>query len=744
MASTIMQFPRQDLPQKDKNERWFKDHLDYAENLVRNYNTTKQRMTRFFEGYNGIKQPGSIDWLTKTYGLENRAKFISYRLGRTKIDLLHGEWLKRPMAVTVSTINSDAINEKVRQQNFVAGAMMMRKEIEDVKNIAGVDPTEGMYIPKDESEFQKMSFKDKCEDIAQIICDNQVIQLDVKKKLGDGFKNCEITNHVFGQIERDENGMIQFHNIDPRRAIYVATEGDDYLEKSPIMGCVKTMPVHQILMQYELTKEQRDQLDTARKNYNAYVGLEGFSRGYMSYNNGELLCDVIHITWKSVKPIYIKVVPKTASQLMLDNSTTELEFEMDTEKYESNKAIHDANVEKGLYKVVTKFMSYECEATRIGGIIDINMRETYLQKRSVDKPSHVLNSTYVGYIHGRVDGVTVPIQQMIENFDNLYDIVKYQQTREIAKSKGKVLTIDKAGLGVNQTLKDTYYRMANDQVLEYDSSAAGNLGNRNLDPSVMFQEHDMGLSQSFQSLLMVEQSIIASLNQITGINENRQGQTAASSTATAQQSDIANSRTITEALFYGYSGYVKRVMKGIVDASALSYAFFQQGRGEQLLGTERFAFLQNNIELAYRDYGVSIEDGTKHLEIAEKLDVLMNVALNAKEIHVMDAMNVMLAETLAQKKAFLESALQRSMLIAQQQLQEEQQAQAQMQQQQLQTQVQMAQENREDEQASKIDQINAKTQGQIMIDNNKAELDKGLMFMQTQSDIIRDTELPKQ
>lgn len=746
MASTSIRFPRQDIPLKDKNERWLKDHLDYAEAILNNYGTVKQRMDRFFEGYNGIKQPGSLDWLTKTYGSENRSKFVSYRLGRVKIDLLHGEWLKRPLAATVSTIDSNSVNEKIDQRNFVRGAMLMRDEIKTVKDVTGVDPTEGMQIPETEEEFQQMTFKDKWEDVAQVILNNQMIDLDVKKRLGEGFLNCEITNHVYGQIERDAEGNISYNNIDPRDAIYEAVAGDDYLEKSPIMGCRKRVSVHQILTSYELTAEQRNILDSARLSPNAYIGPTGRGRGFMTLTKGELLCDVIHIVWKSVTPMYIKIVPKTESQLLLDDTETTLEFEMDPIKYETNKAFHDANEAKGLYKVVTKYMADEYEATRIGGLIDVNMRRTFLQKRSVDDPSRILNSTYVGYIHGRVDGITVPLQQMIENFDNLYDIIKYQQAREIAKSKGKVLTIDKAGLGVNQSLRDTYYRMSNDQVLEYDSSASGNLGTRNLDPSVMFREFDMGLSQSFQSLLMVEQSIINSLNQITGINENRQGITAASSTATAQQSDIANSRTITEALFYGYSGYVKRVVKAILDASALSWAYYKQGKAEQILGTERFNFLRAAVDLAYKDYGVSIEDGTKHLEISQKLDAFMQVSLNSGEIHLLDAMKVSLAETLVQKKVFLEEALQRSQAIAQQQLAQEQQAQAQIAQQQMATQIQIAQENREDMQQSELDKINLKaathTESQIAIDNNKAQLDKGLMALKTQSDIISNTELP--
>ena len=60
-----------------------------------------------------------------------------------------------------------------------------------------------------------MSFKDKAEDMMQIILDNQVKELDLKKKLGEGFKNCAITNYVYSQVERNETGDIEYWNIDP-------------------------------------------------------------------------------------------------------------------------------------------------------------------------------------------------------------------------------------------------------------------------------------------------------------------------------------------------------------------------------------------------------------------------------------------------------------------------------------------------------------------------------------------------
>ncbi len=731
-------WPQQTVPQKDKTPEWYSLHLDYAEGVLKINNNVRQRMTRLYQSYNGVKTPESLLWLEKTYGQQNKSRYITYRLGRTKVDLLQGEKLKRPLSATVQTINSEAMSEKMAQYNFMYGAMIAKDELTAVKEKTGVDVMEGAPIPQSEEDpvWEKMSFKDKAEDVMQIIADNQVIELDVKKKMADAFLNCIITNHCFVQVERDQEGNIQLHNIDPRDAIYEAVEGDDYLEMSPVMGARRIMPVHQILLRYDLTEDQIKTLEEARKNPSIYIGPNGLARGYMSESNGELVCDVIHIEWDTVTPEYYKIVLKTQSQMALDDTEPNLTFQLDPKKYETNKEYHDKMVAEGKYEIVVKYRTEKLEATRIGGIIDVNRRPVYFQKRDVDKPSHVLNSTYFGYVHGRVDGVSVSIQQVIENFDNLFDIGMYQIMKEYARAKGKVLAIDRAGLAQGKKLTEVMYEALNDQMIDYDSSAAGNNGSRNLNPTTMFQQFDLGVSDSFQYLLQMCEYIVATLNQITGINENRMGITAASSTATAQQSDIANSRTITEALFYGFSGLEKRVMQGIVDASAISWAFYKLEKGEQILGSEKFRFLQVTKDIGYRNYGVSIEDGSRYMEISAKIEKMMEFSLNAKEIRPMDALNVLLAQTVAEKKNFLEQSWMEMQKIVQQSQAAQQQTDAQMQQQALQTQIQIATENREDEQAAKLEQINLKGEWDLKVANAKAVNDMHKTHYQSIADTV--------
>jgi len=734
----LVSWPREDVPQREKSKpEYFKKRLDYAEQLLINYNDSRSRMTRLYESYNGVKTSASLAWIERRYGKQNAAKYIAYRVGRTKINLLMGEKLKRPLSSTVETINRDAISAKMRQMDIMIGAMLAKDELRKLQSI-GVDVMEGAPIPENEDDpiWKKMSPKDKEEDIMQIILDNQLIELDVRKKMADCFLDLLITSMCYCKIEIDQKGDVELHRIDPRDAIFEEIQGDDYLEKSPVKGCRQTMSIQQILTRYALTKEQRDKLDNARLNPDMYLGSGGLGRGYMRMMNSQMVADVIHIEWDSVTPMYYKKSPKTKSQLEIDSSSNVYTLEMDARYYEDNIDMHKKNIERGDYEVETRYRITKYEATRIGGCIDVNMREKPYQVRSIDNPTDVMSSTYHGYICGTVDGVRISIQQMIENFDNMYDINMYQINKDLARAKGKALFYDLAGLPEGKKMKDIMYQVLNDGIVSFNSAAAGNFSGRNLDLTNAIKEIDLGLSASLEYSLRLQDNILNQLNQITGINENREGQIAASSTATNANSAISASRTITEPIFYGMNGMEKRVLNSIVNTSALSWAFYKVEKGEQILGTEKFKYLQASKELGYKDYGVHIEDGSRYMEMRKDMKELMLISLNAKEIRPMDAYKVLMSETTASMGAALESSWEQIQIAAAKSDQANNQVQQQIEAAKLQQQIDLAREDREDKQLATLTEIDASADAQIRIDDNKM---KGKMFenqQKVENDII--------
>ena len=262
-----MNFPRQDIPESEKTVDWAKAHLVYSRQLLKDRESTLEKKTRLYNQYNGRTIANSVKYLTQTYGKKNRTKYISYRLGRPKIDLINNELLKRPLYSYVSTINLDAKTAKLENYETLLGAAHAAPIIVGMRS-NGVDPLNGMPIPDvaDQSIFQKMNVKEKNEKLMQTLIDNAIREKKLKLKFAKNFQDILIVSECFGKIDIDEKGNEDYLRIDPRDAIYEEIEGDYFLERSPILGARVRMPIHEILLRYRLTLSQRDRLEAIRKS----------------------------------------------------------------------------------------------------------------------------------------------------------------------------------------------------------------------------------------------------------------------------------------------------------------------------------------------------------------------------------------------------------------------------------------------------------------------------------------------
>jgi hypothetical protein len=736
MANTL---PRGDIAEKDKTPEWCRQHLEYAENLLTGLDNQKAKTTRLYDSYNGIKAADSVKWLTSVYGIENRAKFIAYRVGRTKLSLLQGEFIKRPLSATVRTINKEALSNKMEHEIFMLGAMLAKKELEELRDKVGVDVMNGAPIPesKEDPLWQKMSYKDKQEDIMQIIIDEQIKNLNLVKKFGDMFLDALITGKCFCKIEIDEKGDVDIIQIDPRNFIYEEIDKDDFIKKSPIIGARTTMPLYEILRRYELTKEQRDLLNAIQANPDGYISR---SRNMLRKTSSGVVADVIHIEWKASRPRYYMVSPKTPNQLAFDSENTEITKELFD--YEKHQEHYDNGHTNGKWRIESKWEEDLWEATRIGGIkeLDLNMRRKPFQFRRHDAPAYILDSSYMGCLFNTVNGTRVPLQQYIENLDQQFDIVMYQILKELNRAKGKILAFDMAAAPKGVTAKKIVYDALNDGFVMLNTAAAHNFSGRNLDLKQLIQQEDLGLSDSFPALIQLKQDILNNLDRLTGINEFREGASPASSTVTNAQQSVQNSRTITEPIFFMMQLFVERCMQTLVEATKVSWAFYKTQMGEQILGTDKYQFMKVTPDLGLRDYGIHIEDGGRYAELKNYMNGLIQYGLNGKNITMFDALKFYMAPTFVEAEQAFYNAVERTQKAAQEQMAAQQQFDAQMQQQQLQQQLQIAQEDREDRQAADTQNIITKGQVQMEVDNNKAQNKTIELHQKSQSDLLNNLE----
>lgn len=714
-----MEFPNQQIPDIEKTPEWCSLHGDYAQAILRSSNADREKMNSDFMSWNGVKAPNSMDYLTKTYGKDNLAKYISYRVHAPKIKLRLGEFLASPLAATVETTNRDAKSEKMAQADLYLGAMAAKAELMHLKEKVGVDVMEGAPIPDSEEDplWEKMSPKDKNEDIMQIILDEQIIDDDIKIKLSQDNLNGHITSFCFSKVERNEQGETKFISYDPREAIFEQVKGDIFLERSPILGAAPYKPLHEILKRYKFNTKQLALL----KNIGA-TPMEYYksSNGGMRMNNGTLFVQEMHIEWKSVSPVYFKKMPKTATQMQF-SETDYIIKELDTKDYESKKEWHDQQVAKGKYEIIVKYKEVLWEMTRIGGLreLDVECRPSLFQMRSVDDPSRITASSYTGFLCQTVDGIRISLMNELENLSNQFDIVMYKINSDIIRSKGKALGFNLAALHKNSTAEKTLAELFNAGIIFYDTSASGNMHGRDVSLNNMITEADLGLSSSFPALVNQASVILDMMNNVTGINENRSGQIQASETAANNSSAIQSSRTITAAFDYGFNLYIKKVLTKVVESAKITWAFFKIEKAEQILGAGKWKYLQVTQELGYRDYGVHIQDGGKYAQVRQFMQGLMEASLNAKEMRPEDALKFMLSETFAEQKAVLENSWAKIKELEGQAQQANIQNQQQMQQAQLATQIEIANADREDRQLNEKDNIILQGDTDIRVNQSK-------------------------
>lgn len=721
-----IQFPRQDIPESEKTPEWCSKHLDYAEQLFKSNNLNREKMSMDFASYNGVKPPNSMNYLTKTYGKANKAKFISYRAHVPKIQLRQGEFLSQPLAATVETINRDAKSAKMERSEFFKGAMAAREELMQLKEKAGVDIMQGAEIPTDENDplWAAMSVKDKEEQIMQIALDEYIKFLDLKIKFSEDVMNGNIAAMMFSKTERDETGETRHITIDPRQAIYEEIHGDIFLEKSPILGSCIFITVHEALKRFKLTTEQKNLLYDVSQNPNNY--LREYA-GFIKVVNGNLLVAVLNIEWKSVIPTYYKWMPKTANQLAMSNIETEEDKyiidQLDTKQYESNKAYYDKQEEKGKLKIVTKYREDLWEATRIGGIkeLDVNCRRAYFQMRRVDDPTRIFGGSYTGYLCQTVDGKRISLYNEMENWSNIVDILMYKILSDVIKAKGKSLWFNLAALHKDSSVEKTLHELFNEGFGTYDTSAAGNMHGRDVSVNNLIQQYDIGLSDSFPSLISMLNVALDMMDRMTGINENRTGDIQASSTVSNTNSSIQASRTITAAFDYGTYLYISKVLTKIVESVKVTWAFYKVEKGEQILGSEKYGFLKASVELGYKDYGVHIQDGGKYNQVRQFMQGLMEASLNAKEMRPEDALKFMLEDTFVGQRAVLEDSWKKIKAIDQQAQQAQLQSQQQMQQAQMQQAIELKRAEIEDAQQQEADMIVLKGDTDIRVNAAKAQ-----------------------
>ena len=693
---------------------WGKNKIDAGIQFYQAHANRRTAIELCYDSYNGVTNKQiSTKATTATYGSESKTKLVKYRLGRSKINLLEGEYLRLGVETTVSTTNKTAIDEKHEQLQQMTAMMDNKALLEQVRE-AGLNIFPGFEIPDRNNPmvWEKLNSKSKNEIIMQHILDEKKESCHILSKFDQCVLRMILGSEAFAKIEKDNNGVDNIRVIDPLNAIYVEVDGDIVLNHSPLIGEKREMYLNDILLEYSEELKENPKLKKEIKDLFEGNNSGGDSIGGTKKVNGVKAADVYTIEWIAIRKEYQKIT-------RVEGSDVPIKRTMSNAQYIKNKKRIDRDVKKGKYEINEIEKEDVWEATNINGM-GSNM---YLRIRSCPNQIHHTRGTqkmaktnYLGILLGTVNGIRISMQEQIMNLDAVYDILMFQINRELGKIKGKVFVYDSAFMPKNKTILTILNQAAENGVIEVNSAADGNYSAEDVRNSKdLVKEIELGAFKSLETMLVIKQNIEQSVDRITGINDARQGVTQATTKVSNNESNLEASRSTTYSIYYYANLFFEELLLRLVEKTKLNWLTDGGDNPGSIISTKEFGWLKVDKNIAIDSYSVYLSNGRENEAIKDRLRGLYQVQINAGELRASDVAKAEMQDTMVGYINVLESAWD---AIKKSQAEQEQ-AQAENANQLQKAQDESLKENREDIQRNEKDNIQL-----------KGEIDKELKMLE--------------
>lgn len=683
--------------------------LDFSYNYWNSDNKRKKKVKKLYDYFNGFINENNTKYLTHITGTKSKVPFRRYMLGRSKLKLLLGEFLRIGMNPTASAINPEAQNEKVKKYKELLGLSHAKPYIEEARKM-GYDIFPGMEIPdKDDKKiFHENNFKILNEIVMQHIINDKVATEELLAKFYSIFTDAIICSEMHGVVYRNEEGIDTLRRVNPYNALFIKQDNDPFLRRSPYRGEVHYMHYHEILNEFKLTDEQKKQLANIRIH-----GGHGAVRE--EDGNTDFLIPVVRLEWIANAPVRTKI----------SNHKVPYKNVLSYDYYNKNKDKIEREVKKGKYKLDTKFKMTLWKGCRISDIIytGIEEKESVIQQLDQNGKARP-RYDYFSLLFGDVNGTAVSMQELMTNLEDSYDEVRYIIRKEISKVKGKNIVFDRAFTG-DKLYKDIVRDITEEGLIEINSASDSNYGLENIVGRIKPVETiDLGPSSALPALINVAIDIERTMDRITGLNDDRQGITKATTTATTNNNNLAASQSMTYDLFFFSNMLVNEALTKLAEKTKLNWAFFGEDGRMIPYGNETIKYIKATKNLTSDDYSVVINDGRKEFEIRQKSESLLNAQVNAGLLGTETAIEFWSTKSLGEALNVLERAAERQKEWER----ENRDAALEMEKAKEENRYRMALEDREDKQEHDINLEEKKIQGKERIESlklrGKAAIDK--------------------
>lgn len=710
-------FPQQKLPLSKKTKKWQEDCVNYIigeGNIVSGgqNKTYYGELQTYYDLYNSIFNESDFKKVTNPFKVEDGfpATPHDFNIIRPKVDLLIGEETKRPLNFRVIRTSQEAASDIQEQQkemliNYMMSAMMSKLGPEEQQQFQEQLQSGEIMPPEAIAKYMDKEYKDVVENTAYHTISYLREKLDMDNEFIKGWKDALIGGYEVYYVGV-LNAEPYMERVNPMYFSYDKSPDIEYIEDGAWCCRKMRMPISEVYDRYydkldskDLTKLEEMVAAVPGRNMGEKDEVDNFQGIRLHfydnplYDAGKGCINVWHACWKSFKKIYYLTTLGENGQPTVD-------------------------IVDETYKPVGTELSIEedwiievWEGYRVGDDMFFGIQPVEYQHVSIDNPNSQ-KLPYCGAVYSATNSKPRSLVSILKPLQYMYIVLWYRLELAIARDKGKIITMD-----ITQIPKSM--GITPEKWLHYLSSVGVNFVNpyegNPSDPSGtraaafnQFGQADLTMSNVIAEYIQLMEKIEQLAGKIAGITEQREGAVSASELVGNVERSVVQSSHITEPLFWQHNQCKRHVLNMLLNTAKGAWEETGKQKLSYIFDNGERAFLDISPKFYYEDMDVFVSDTSKDLENIQKLQQLIQPAmqngaslLEAAEILTNDNFNII-------KQKLKDMQTRQEQLQQQQQQAEAEQAQMlQQMQNEAKEQELMLQEAQMDLQRYQIDQDNA-------------------------------------
>ncbi len=652
------------------NHKFFKDNINWgiSTSIWSNVSIDSNRtsvMLRLYEIYNS-KFPASwfkhvLDPFSskKEEHKQWAGKIRPANIIRPNIDFLRGEYEKRPSECHVEVRGETGYNSFLEARRQKLFKVVSQHFINEVNNQLGTtgqeDPQQQVSTgvdskpapqPEDAAAEQAADYKDILAQQAQADLDLIMEEQSVHEKLSRCMKDNLIAGEYYSWkgVYHDK---VHYDRVSPLELDYDKAPHIEYIEDGSWACRRMYMTVPDVVDRYYegLSPSDIDELETMSALTSPSI-FYNYLQNDKTYQYNKI--PVYHFQWKGFQ--------KIGHLTGVDPTTGEPYEDIVNDSYVVNPELGET--------VEWQWVIQILEGTRIGDKLFTEMGcPAYQPNMIADFSKHKLS--YNGKRFSDTHAENVSVAKLSLPFQIMYVILFFILEKTIAKSKGKIILVDKNTI--------PYTKGWDEEKFFYYSEAQGYM---------VIDRNQTGVDKSFQGFQVMDASqfehIKELINTMTfcktendeqfGISRQSKAKMAASDSGEQAEAAIYQTSVMTEMIFADFDTFVKREKQGLIDCSQIAN---RNGKNATYNRDDvGMSLLEINPDYyCYAELGVVVVNNARENAVLNRVRKYTQAFAQKADMNAADVVEIETANNVAKLKGMLKKIQQQQQELQAQQAQ---------------------------------------------------------------------------